>query len=218
MKKRKLPKQFIKKKLKTFFIKNKLRLFFIRTKLEKRSLLHFILTSIKNNKKLQKHLIINVILTFIITVFVLYLMKNNNIELNQLLRLNYLVIITLCSCINTHVYFQIKEYYELSSMKWWLTTSSIYLIICAIVWCILWYIFQLFNINSYTIILCILSIMTMVSYVMVLIIFAIKSFFSKEDDYTDGINTWKYDFIQLKFKEVNHKRKSYLIIIKRGLI
>ena len=189
MKKRKLRNIFIKKKLQKYFIKNKLRKFFIKKKYEKCSLLNFILTSIKNNKKLQKHLIINVILTFIITVFVLYLIKNNNIELSHLLSIHFLVCITLCSCINTHVYFVIKYYTDLDDIKWWLATSSIYLIICAIVWCILWYIFQLFNINSYTIILCILSIMAMVSYVIVLIIFTIKSFFSKEDDYTDGINT-----------------------------
>ena len=157
--------------------------------LQRPTVLDFILKSIKKNKKLQRHISINVMLIAIVTICSLYLIDNNNIKLEHLLSIHFLVCITLCSCINTHVYFQIKYYTDLDDIKWWLATSSFYLIICAIVWCILWYIFQLFNINSYTIILCILSIMAMVSYVIVLIIFTIKSFFSKENDYTDGINT-----------------------------
>lgn len=181
MKKRKLPKKFIKKKLEKYFIKSKLRLFFIRKKFEKCSLLHFIFTSIKNNKKLQIHLIKNVVLSSIITAFVLYLIKNNNIELSHLLSIHYLTGIALCGFGNNFIYFQIKEYDELSYMKWWLFTSGVYLILCAI----LWSIFQLFNINSYPIILGIPLIMVIISNVITIIIFIIKAFFSTEDDFNE---------------------------------
>ena len=182
MKKRKLPKKFIKKKLEKYFIKNKLRKFFIRKKFEKCSLLHFIFTSIKNNKKLQIHLIKNVVLSSIITAFVLYLIKNNNIELSNLLSINYLVSITLCSFVNTFIYFQIKEYDELSDMKWWLATSSIYLILCLILWIISVFMVGLFNIKSFSITLYIPSAMVIVSDNIALIYFIIKAFFTKEED------------------------------------
>lgn len=192
MKKRKLPKQFIKKKLNTFFIKNKLRLFFIRTKLKKRSLLHFILTSIKNNKKLQKHLIINVILTLtsIVTICLpLYSKKNNTIELSYILNylqsIRVLLGILFISVVNTFIYSVIKEYDDLSDMKWWLATSNIYLFLYYILCIISLFMVNLFNIKSFPISLYIPLTMAIVSDIIALIIFSIKTFFSKKRNFNE---------------------------------
>jgi len=163
--------------------------------LQRPSLLNFILKAIKNNKKLQRHLRINFILIAIATICVLlYLMENNNIELSHLLSIRFLACIAFFSFINKHIYFQINEYNELSDMKWWLATSVIYLILSVILWVTLWFIFRLFNINTYSIILFIPLIMALVSDIIALIIFSIKAFFSKDEYENEYEDTNKFNY------------------------
>lgn len=157
--------------------------------LQRPRLLDFILKTIKNNKKLQRHLRINFMLIAIVTIcLLLYLIKNNNIELSHLLSIRFLAGIAFFSFINKHIYFQINEYNELSDMKWWLATSVMYLILCAILWVTLWFIFRLFSINTCSILLFIPSIMAIVSDIIALIIFSIKAFFTKEGDFNEDNN------------------------------
>lgn len=163
--------------------------------LQRPRLLDFILKAIKNNKKLQRHLRINFMLIAIVTIcLLLYLIKNNNIELSHLLSIRFLVGIAFFSFINKHIYFQINEYNELSDMKWWLATSVIYLILSVILWVTLWFIFRLFNINTYSIILFIPLIMALVSDIIALIIFSIKAFFSKDEYENEYEDTNKFNY------------------------
>ena len=158
--------------------------------LQRHSLLNFILKAIKNNKKLQRHLRINFILITIVTICVLlYLMENNNIELYHLNSLNSLVGIAFGTFFNTKIYFYIREYSELSDMKWWLTTSSMYLILCAI----LWYIIRIFNFDIYKF-LYIFVTMALVSDIIVLIIFIVKGCFSKDEYENEYEDTNKFNY------------------------